>query len=67
MTAALLLSVLLSGLLPGNASVRAFLAAGDEGLSYDASTNTVTFFPFIAALISAFTIFESLATLYNVV
>jgi Sulfocyanin (SoxE) domain len=43
MTAALLLSVLLSGLLPGNASVGASLAAGDEGLSYDASTNTVTF------------------------
>ena len=43
MTAALLLSVLLSGLLPGNASVRASFAAGDEALSYDASTNTVTF------------------------
>ena len=43
MTAALLLSVLLSGLLPGTLLLQAFLAAGDEGLSYDASTNTVTF------------------------
>jgi hypothetical protein len=43
MTTALLLSVLLSGLLPGNASARAALAARDAGLSYDASTNTVTF------------------------
>lgn len=41
MTAALLLSVLLSGLLPGDAAPPS-LAAG-EGLSYDAATNTVTF------------------------
>ena len=41
MTTALLLSVLLSGLVPGDAAPPS-LAAG-EGLSYDAATNTVTF------------------------
>ena len=43
MTAALLLSVLLGGLLPGANPVNAPLAAVDEWLSYDAATNTVTF------------------------
>jgi Sulfocyanin (SoxE) domain len=43
MTAALLLSVLLGGLLPGINPVNASLAAVDDWLSYDAATNTVTF------------------------
>jgi len=43
MTAALLLSVLLGGLLPGEHPVNASMAAVDEWLSYDAATNTVTF------------------------
>jgi len=43
MTAAFLLSVLLSGLLPGAGPARSSSALVDEWLSYDAGTNTVTF------------------------
>ncbi len=43
MTAALLLSVLLSGLLPGPGPAQTFSAPPDQWLSYDAGTNTVTF------------------------
>lgn len=43
MTAALLLSVLLSGLLPGRGPAQTFSAPPDQWLSYDAGTNTVTF------------------------
>ena len=43
MTAALFLSVLLSGLLPGPGPAQAFSAPPDQWLSYDAGTNTVTF------------------------
>ena len=43
MTAALLLSVLLSGLLPGTGPAQTSSAPVDQWLSYDAATNTVTF------------------------
>ena len=43
MTAALLLSVLLSGLLPGTGPAQTSSAPADQWLSYDAATNTVTF------------------------
>jgi len=43
MTSALLLSVLLSGLLPGPGPAQTFSAPPDQWLSYDAGTNTVTF------------------------
>jgi hypothetical protein len=43
MTAALFLSVLLSGLLPGPGPAQTFSAPPDQWLSYDAGTNTVTF------------------------
>ena len=43
MTAALLLSVLLSGLLPDPGPAQTFSAPPDPWLSYDAGTNTVTF------------------------
>ena len=43
MTAALLVSIVMLSVLSGGASAAASLAVGDEGLSYDASTNTVTF------------------------
>ena len=43
MTAALLLSVLLAGLLPGPGPAQTFSAPPDQWLSYDAGTNTVTF------------------------
>jgi len=43
MTAALLLSIMLGGLLPGTNPPNASSAPLDEWLSYDAATNTVTF------------------------
>ena len=43
MTAALLLRIMLGGLLSGSNPPTAFPAPADEGLSYDAATNTVTF------------------------
>jgi len=43
MTAALILGVLLSGLLPGAGPAHTFSAPTDQWLSYDAGTNTVTF------------------------
>ena len=43
MTAALLLSIMLGGLLPGTNPANASSAPVDEWLSYDAATNTVTF------------------------
>jgi hypothetical protein len=43
MTAALLLSIMLGGLLPGTNPAKAPSAPVDEWLSYDAATNTVTF------------------------
>jgi sulfocyanin SoxE-like protein len=43
MTAALLLSIMLGGLLPGTNAAKASPAPVDEWLSYDAATNTVTF------------------------
>jgi plastocyanin len=43
MTAALLLSIMLGGLLPSTNPARASSAPLDEWLSYDAATNTVTF------------------------
>lgn len=43
MTAALLLSVLLSGLLAHPGPAQTFSAPSDQWLSYDAGTNTVTF------------------------
>jgi len=43
MTAALLLSIMLGGLLPGTNPAKASSAPVDEWLSYDAATNTVTF------------------------
>ena len=43
MTAALLLRVLLSGLLPGTGPAQTSSAPVDQWLSYDAATNTVTF------------------------
>jgi hypothetical protein len=43
MSAALLLSILLSGLLPGTAPAQPSSAPADQWLSYDAATNTVTF------------------------
>ena len=43
MTAALLLNIMLGGLLTGTNPANASLAPGDEWLSYDVATNTVTF------------------------
>jgi hypothetical protein len=43
MTGALLLSILLGGLLPGADPAITSPAPGDDGLTYDAATNTVTF------------------------
>lgn len=43
MTATLLLSIILGGLLPGTNPAKASSAPLDEWLSYDAATNTVTF------------------------
>jgi hypothetical protein len=43
MTAALLLSIMLGGLLPGTYPAKASSSPLDEWLSYDAATNTVTF------------------------
>ena len=43
MTAALLLNIMLGGLLTGTNAANASPASGDEWLSYDVATNTVTF------------------------